>query len=254
VILAFIARSRLVLAGVGAVVCTTPAAPAAAQPAAQFLQRQPKLFGSDSLGNPHQGWSVALSSDGITAIVGGFGDNNGIGCAWVWIKTAAGWVQQGPKLVGSGGSGVSGQGSAVALSADGNTAIVGGSQDDNAVGAAWIWTRSGGAWTQQGPKLVGSGFEGSSEQGTSVALSADGNTALVGAWRDNNYAGAVWVWGRAGGIWTQEGVKLVASSAIGNARQGYSVAVSAAGTTALVGAPLDDFSGVQWVLLRWAPP
>jgi hypothetical protein len=45
-------------------------------------------------------------------------------------------------------------------------------------GAAWVYTRSGGVWTQQGNKLVGSGAVGfDAQQGISVALSADGNTA-----------------------------------------------------------------------------
>jgi hypothetical protein len=47
--------------------------------------------------------------------------------------------------VGTGAVGACIQGHAVALSADGNTAIVGGNQDDNGHGAAWVYTRSGGA-------------------------------------------------------------------------------------------------------------
>jgi hypothetical protein len=43
------------------------------------------------------------------------------------------------------------------VSADGNTAIVGGPGDNSGTGAAWVYTRSGGAWTQQGNKLVGTG-------------------------------------------------------------------------------------------------
>jgi hypothetical protein len=46
---------------------------------------------------------------------------------------------------------------------------------------------------QQGPKLVGTGAVGKAFQGQSVALSADGNTALVGGTQDNISAGAVWV-------------------------------------------------------------
>jgi hypothetical protein len=80
------------------------------------------------------------------------------------------FTQQGPKLVGSGG-GNSAQGDSVALSADGNTAIVGGPDDNGSIGAAWVFTRSGGVWTQQGPKLVGTGAVGGF-QGLSVALSA----------------------------------------------------------------------------------
>ena len=37
-----------------------------------------------------------------------------------------------------------------------------------------------GAWTQQGEKLASSGATGSRSQGMSVALSADGNVAMVG--------------------------------------------------------------------------
>jgi hypothetical protein len=89
------------------------------------------------------------------------------------------FTQQGPKLVGTGAVGGAFQGTSVALSADGNTAIVGGPFDDG-TGAVWVYTRSSGVWTQQGSKLVGTGWSGFPHQGTSVALSADGNTAIVG--------------------------------------------------------------------------
>jgi hypothetical protein len=102
--------------------------------------------------------------------------------------------QQGPKLVGTGASGVSQQGASVALSADGNTAIVGGPGDNNGQGAAWVYTRSGGVWTQQGNKFVGTGASGAAQQGVSVSLSVDGNTAIVGGLDDNGGAGAAWVY------------------------------------------------------------
>src|SRR5439155_938 len=83
----------------------------------------------------------------------------------------------------------------VALSADGNTAIVGGRSDNSSAGATWVFTRSGGVWSQQGSKLVGTGAVGSLVfQGYSVALSADGNTAIVGGIADNSSAGAAWVY------------------------------------------------------------
>ena len=43
-----------------------------------------------------------------------------------------------------------------------------------------MWTRTEGLWNQLGGKLVGTGAVGSAHQGKSVALSADGNTAIVG--------------------------------------------------------------------------
>lgn len=79
------------------------------------------------------------------------------------------FVQQGSKLVGSGvvpSLGYSSyQGYAVAISADGNTAVSGGPFDNGSNGATWVFTRSGGVWNQQGSKLVGSGAAGTAIQG-----------------------------------------------------------------------------------------
>jgi len=129
------------------------------------------------------------------------------------------------------------QGNSVALSSDGNTALVGGNLDNGITGAAWVYIRDGnGVWTQQGGKLVGTGAAGSARQGSSVALSSDGNTAIVGGKEDNGDAGAAWVYIRNGnGVWTQQGAKLVGSGAVGPARQGVSVALAGDGNTALVG-------------------
>jgi IPT/TIG domain len=103
-------------------------------------------------------------------------------------------TQQGPKLIGTGAAvGLVQQGYSVALSADGATALVGSPADDANTGAAWVFTRTGGIWTQQGTKRVGTGAVGAAEQGTSVVLSADGTTALVGGPADDAGLGAIWV-------------------------------------------------------------
>src|SRR5664280_2044954 len=112
------------------------------------------------------------------------------------------FIQQGNKLVGTDASWYAGQVTSVAISANGNTAIVG-DPDYNCyhcfgVGAAWVFTSNGGVWTQQGSKLVANDSVRESDQGTSVAISADGNTAIVGAPRDNSNTGAVWVFAANG--------------------------------------------------------
>jgi hypothetical protein len=160
------------------------------------------------------------------------------------------FTQQGPILFGSGGIYPSGQGYAVAVSADGNTAIVGGYDDNNLTGAAWVFTRTGGVWSQQGSKLVGSGAFGPAQQGISVAMSADGNTALVGGFADNNYAGAAWVFTRSNGVWSQQGNKLVGSDGTASSEQGLSVALSADGNTALIGYPSGSPTGAAWTFTR----
>ncbi len=218
---------------------------------AQFTQQGSKLVGTGAAGAASQGASVAISADGNTAIVGGWGDNHKAGAAWVFTRSGGVWSQQGSKLVGSGAVGAAWQGISVAISADGNTAIVGGPFDDSEVGAAWVFTRSGGVWLQEGGKLVGTGAVGPKvHQGWSVAISANGNTAVVGGYSDNDSVGAVWVFTRSGGVWSQQGRKLVGSGAVGAAQQGTSVAISADGNTAIVGGPFDEPVGAVWVYTR----
>ncbi|HEY9166147.1 MAG TPA: T9SS type A sorting domain-containing protein [Candidatus Kryptonia bacterium] len=217
----------------------------------QFVQQGSKLVGTGAVGSAYQGQSVSLSADGNTAIVCGYYDNSGAGAAWVYTRSGGGWSQQGSKLVGTGAVGSAFQGYSVALSADGNTAIVGGCYDSSFAGAVWVFTRSGSTWTQQGNKLVGTGAVGNAFQGYSVALSADGNTALAGGYWDNSDAGAAWVFTRSGSTWTQQGSKLVGTGAVGNALQGYSVALSADGNTAIVGGYWDNSNaGASWVFTR----
>jgi hypothetical protein len=116
------------------------------------------------------------------------------------IHTRSGgvWTQQGSKLVDTGAT-TTLQGSSVSLSGDGNTAIVGGYADNSVAGAAWVYTRSNGVWTQQGSKIVGTGTVGTEvQQGLSVAISGDANTALVGGLGDNSSTGAAWVFVQPG--------------------------------------------------------
>jgi hypothetical protein len=205
-----------------------------------WSQQGEKLAGAGASGPARQGLSVALSADGNTAFVGGLNDKNYVGAVWAWSRNGAVWSQQGPKLVGSDAGNIR-QGASVSLSADGKMAIIGGAADNGADGAAWIWARSADGWTQR-TKLIGSGAEGQADQGSAVALSADGSTAIVGGPFDNGETGAVWIWTRAGENWVQQGPKLVGSGALGKARQGWSVAISADGNTAIVGGPGQDIS------------
>ena len=110
------------------------------------------------------------------------------------------------------------QGSAVALSADGNTALIGGPGSVYDVGATWVFTRTNGVWQQEqvligrelGPYQGTSGSKGFNptfwgNQGSAVALSADGNTALVGGPSDDNSdntcKGTTWMFIRTNGVW-----------------------------------------------------
>jgi len=119
-----------------------------------LVQQGQKLTGAGEAGAGQFGYSVALSADGNTALIGAPADNANAGAAWVFTRSGSGWTQQGEKLTGGGETGEGGFGSSVALSADGGTALVGGPADDSRAGAAWVFTRSGSGWTQQGAKLT----------------------------------------------------------------------------------------------------
>jgi len=217
-----------------------------------YLQQGLKLTGTGERGDGSFGYAVALSADGKTALIGCPDDNGDVGAAWIITHTNSGWVQQGQKLTGDGEVGTAEFGLSVALSANGNTALIGGWYDDNGRGAAWVFTRTGSKWTAQGEKLTARGETGQGAFG-SVSLSADGNTALIGAPGDNNEVGAVWVFKRSGSIWTQQGTKLTGRGETGGGLFGVSVALSSTGNTALVGGSGDnDNIGAAWVLARSA--
>ena len=215
-----------------------------------WTQQGARLTAGGEIGGGEFGASVALSSDGNTALIGGPNDNNGLGAAWVFTRSGGVWTQQGTKLTGSGESALAKFGASVALSSDGNTALIGGPADNN-VGAAWAFTRSGSIWTQQGEKLIDPAEPGGGEFGGSVALSVDGNTALLGAAGVNASAGAAWVFTRSGSTWTQQSGELKGGAEVGAGEFGKGVALSADGNTALMGGPGDNTNlGAAWVFTR----
>jgi len=201
--------------------------------------QQAILRPSDATNNAMVGYSVSLSDDGNTAVVGSFGDLSGAGAFWVFYRVNNAWVQQGSKIIAAGNVGDAWQGCSVDISGDGNTIIEGGYKDNNNIGAAWIFTRFGNGWLQQA-KLCADDAVGAAGIGACVAISHDGNTAVVGGLNDNNQYGAAWVFTRTNDTWTQQCNKLVASALSSNAKFGSSVDISADGNTILIGNSNDN--------------
>ncbi len=205
---------------------------------------QAKLTASDGAAFDAFGGSVSL--DGDTALVGATGDDDAgsaSGSAYAFIRDGSGvWTEQ-AKLTASDAETGDSFGASVAL--DGDTALVGAHRDDDGSldsGSAYVFTRDGaGVWTEQA-KLTASDAAGFDRFGVSVAL--DGDTALVGAWLDDDagsQSGSAYTFTRAApGVWTEQS-KLTASDAAAFDRFGVSVALD--GDTALVGAYLDDDAG-----------
>jgi hypothetical protein len=147
--------------------------------------QQATLTASDAATNDTFGSSVALSGD--TALVGAPGKNSSTGAAYVFIRNGTAWSQQ-ANLTASDAATNDNFGASVALSGD--TALVGAFNKNGSIGAAYVFTRSGTAWSQQA-NLTASDAVGGDRFGFSVSLSAD--TALVGAFYKNSVTGAAYV-------------------------------------------------------------
>jgi len=223
----------------------------------EFKQQGGPLVGHHGTAIGQQGKSVALSADGDTALIGGprsegeKGEREA-GGAWVFAWNGSEWKEQVKLPQGSGAGLEAAQGESVALAGDGDTALVGGPGYKNDTGGAWVYVRSGENWEQQGPPLQGNGA-GTLEsdlEGQSVALSEDGDTAVIGAPNDNVSLGAAWAFVRAGTTWGEQ-EKFLITGAAPFAHEGASAALSADGYTALVGAPDDNGEqGATWVFVR----
>jgi hypothetical protein len=199
-----------------------------------ILQQQLTATGAQDFGQ-----SVALSSDGNTAIIGTFDVN---GSAYVFARADGSWSLQQQLSTPETGDFF---GIGVALSGNGDTAIVGAMLDnvgDNArQGSAYVFTRSAGIWTIQ-QKLVATGGNAEDDFGRFIAMSSDGNTAIVSASHDDSVGrppGSAYVFVRNGNTWGQAAHLLPSDSQVGD-KFGSNITISADGSIAIVGALFDD--------------
>lgn len=235
------------------------------------------------------GYSVSLSADGRTLAVGAFDEDssarvpngpaddrrNGAGAVYVFVRPAAApglWYQQG-FLHAQNNEGGDSFGVAVSLSDDGNTLLVGmldedcratgvnpaaACDDDRAAdistGAAYVFVRSGAAWTQQAffkPTNTGA----NDWFGSRLVLSGDGTVAAVpapledgpgrgtGGSQEDGAAesGAVYLFVRRGTAWTQDAY-IKSSNSDAYDQFGGSIGISRDGRTLLVTALGEDSS------------
>ena len=189
------------------------------------------------------GWSVAI--DGDTAAVGALGDvfnGAGSGAVYVFTRTDGVWTEQ-AKLSATDAFTADNFGRSVTLSGD--TLAIGapGKADKGAdTGAAYIFARSDGSWTQQA-KLTASDASSTDSFGWSVTL--NGDTMAAGAFGDAEKgvdAGSVYVYKGVGTSWTEQ-ANLTATGANINQKLGTSVSVSK--NDLVAGAPGDFQKGTD---------
>ena len=235
------------------------------------------------------GTSVALSAEGDTLVVGAPGENSGAtgingdqsdnsvrgaGAVYVFRSVDGDWIQQAYIKASNTGAtprvspGGDFFGYRVSLSADGDTLAVaalwesgaatginGDESDDSALsaGAAYVFRFSGSDWFQQA-YLKASNTDQNDFFGASLAISADGETIVVGAVGESSSAtdvdgdqtdnsrqsaGAAYVFEFDGAAWSQSAY-IKASNADEDDWFGSSLALSADARVLAVGATGED--------------
>ena len=213
------------------------------------------------------GYSVGLSGNGDTMGVGTYDEDRGRGAVYVFARKNRKWSQQ-MRLTASNAEGGDSLGCSIAVSDDGNTivsgafdedAILSGIQppnaggndtaDDTSTGAAYVFVRKDGKWSQQA-FMKSFNTRENDQFGLALAISGDGNTIAVGSHLEDSGAksingdmkdttaedsGAVYVYTRSGDTWSPAAY-VKAPNTRAAAEFGVAVALNADGKAMAVGA------------------
>jgi len=242
--------------------------------------QQAYIKASNTDNNDLFGYAVGLSADGTTLAVSAYDEDSsareingvmdknrrGSGAIYVFTRTGTNWAQTAYLKASNAEAGDS-LGYDMAISQDGNT-IVGGAADedcfsaginppgcdndlklDSSTGAAYVFVRNGGTWTQQA--FIKSSHPNKEDWfGSRLNLSGDGNTLAVGAQLENGGSkgingkqddlsaedsGALYLFTRSGTTWTQQAY-VKASNAEAYDEFGSSMALSKDGKLIAIGA------------------
>ncbi|MCF2134589.1 MULTISPECIES: WD40 repeat domain-containing protein [Mycetohabitans] len=213
--------------------------------------------------NDQFGYSVAVSADGQTLLVGApvndHGNVSGIGSVHVFIKENETWNHTQTLTDGDNGSQF---GYSVAVSDNGQTLFVGASNYGTGVspglGAVYVFMKNGETWTKT---QMLHGWDANEGFGCSVAVSGDGQTLLVGSsnrrYSGNNSIGSAYVFLKENGEWNYGPQTTLSASYGADYQFGCSVAISDNGQTLLVGtstvaAYVSVKEGETWKLQRLA--
>jgi hypothetical protein len=227
--LARAARSSRAVRGVASIAAVALLVPVPVATGAGLVQQGLPFSSDPGLGTTFFGWHVALSDDGNTSVIGGPWTNRTEGAAWIFERVHGAWSEA--AQFGGLGPLTGHLGSETAISADGSTALAVGSET-----GGWVFVRSGGRWSVQAhlekpPSELWEAFA------SGAALSADGNTALLGEWQATN-ADRIFV--RHGTVWTEQAALP----------SGEKVALSSDGDTAVIAGPQGLYvyvrSGATW--------
>ena len=202
-----------------------------------------KVSSDDGATDDQFGWSVIFA--GTTAFVSApnttVGSNAGQGAVYVFTKSNGTWTQS-QKLTADDGAAGDAFGISVALS--GSTVIIGAPNTNTFQGAAYVFTESGGSWSQV-QKLTADDGTQFNQFGWSIAI--QGDLAMVGSISatvgQNSSQGAVYMFSQSGGSWTQT-QKFSSDDGVSGDSFGWSIALD--GDTALIGTGFVTVNGNEF--------
>ena len=192
---------------------------------------QTDLAASDPMPGAYFGQSVDIQGD-VIAIGARNANPNGAGGFYIFRKSGDGWMEI-AKVTPADGQDEDQYGFAVVISGD--TIVVGARRADLSTlktntGAAYVYTLKGDS-VELVTKLIPSDASKGDEFGQSVAIAGD--VISVGAWKDDNRQGSIYLFSRIGGEWVENG-RITASDGAAGDEFGYSL--SAFGNRMVTGA------------------
>jgi len=206
-----------------------------------WTQRGTDIDGESS--GDEMGQSVALSSDTNTLVVGspwndGAGANSGSVRVYDWNGTA--WNQRGTDIDGESSNNYNGQ--SVSISANGSIIAMGAVKNNGNAGHVRIYSWDGSAWVQLGADIDGE--TAGDEIGQSIALTADGNSIVMGAQFNDgggSNSGHARVFDWNGSDWVQRGTDIDGERS--GDYSGISVSITDDGNSIAIGARGNDDGG-----------
>ena len=216
-------------------------------------QLGPDILGTQA--NENSGSSVSISADGTTIAIGSnyydktTGTETNEGRTRVYKYNGTAWTQLGSDIVGTQNAewvtyvSISADGTTVAIGSNGYDKAGGTTNANTDEGRTRVYKYNGTSWGQMGLDI--SGNQASEYSGFSVSLSADGMTVAIGSNQydvtGTNNVGRTRIYKYNGTSWGQMGLDISGNQA--SEQSGYSVSLSADGTTVAIGSPYYDKAG-----------
>ena len=207
-----------------------------------LLSTRVALQDPDPATNDQFATQVAVSADGKTAVVGAFGADNAAGRAYIFTRSGATWSSS-PTATFTDPAATANDlfGAAVALSPDGQVALIGAPQT-SVTGKAYLYEQTGGVWNTTPSETFADPNPNPNYDlfGMSVSLNTDGTVAVIGAPQtiyQMGGEGQAYIFEQTASGWAATPVLPFVTANVDNLALGQAVAVSADGHTAVITDP-----------------